>query len=159
MICLDTAILIWGVRGIATAGQEPMIGRTRRYLDHLEEARTTIMVPTPALSEYLVGAESSVKAAEELAIFERGFYLPGFDIPSAFLAAELQRDSDKMKSIRKEFGVDRQQLRTDAMIIAIAVIHKAAKIITNDLRHFTRLAGDRIAVVEVPEILEQSKLF
>ncbi len=32
-VCLDNHILIWGIRGISTPGQEGMVGRTQALFD------------------------------------------------------------------------------------------------------------------------------
>lgn len=53
MICFDTMVLIWGVQGWASPGQEELVGRTKRYVTSLARENERIMVPTPALTEYL----------------------------------------------------------------------------------------------------------
>jgi len=53
MICFDTMVLIWGVQGVARPGQEEMIDRTRRYIKSLTREHRRVMIPTPALTEYL----------------------------------------------------------------------------------------------------------
>jgi len=162
MICLDTHILIWGLRGFASRGQEPMIDRAERYIRYLRMKTIRVMVPTPVLSEYLVGCDAT--QLHERQIFEMGFELPPFDAPAAEIAANLARDLDLLKATAREFDVGRDCIKTDIMIIAIAVYRKAQKIVTNDREIFTRLASGRIPVEELPDIPaniddEQGELF
>jgi len=156
MICLDTPILIWGVRESATRGQEHMIDKASRYIAYLESQNERIMVPTPVIAEYLVGA--TVTQRRDRVILERGFYAPGFDLPSAELAAELLRDTDLIKRTRDETGVDRLLIKIDAQIIAIAITHHAKKIVTPNVRHFRVLARGKIDIEDLPDILEQNRL-
>jgi hypothetical protein len=50
-ICFDTAPLIWGVRGDASPGQEPMIERARSFIAELTTKGFAIMVPSPVIAE------------------------------------------------------------------------------------------------------------
>src|SRR5438105_3162599 len=134
MICLDTAPVIWGVQGVARAGQEPMIEKTKRYIAHLDKTGKRIMIPTPVLSEYLMGFNPTEQDAQ-LRLLERHFFLPSLDVPAAALAAKILQDAEAvpMKKARKK--VPRQELRVDAFIIAIAAVHRAEIVISND-EHF-----------------------
>jgi predicted nucleic acid-binding protein len=157
MICFDTSPIIWAVRGEAVAGQEEMIARARnyiRYLDSLPKKQPNakvMMFPAPALAEYLVGCKNKEQRDKELRIVEASFWVPALDISTACLAAEIE-DTDAMRSLRKATDRNRNQLRVDAMVIAIAIFHKAEKIITHDVRHFKRLAEGRMEISPIPEV-------
>ena len=154
MICLDTSILIWGVRGFASRGQEHVIGRAERYIRWLRLKNERVMIPTPVLAEYLVGATATELHHGE--IFEMGFEMPPFDIPAAKITADLIRDTDLIKTIEKEHGVPHQCVKTDAMIVGIAIHRKVERIVTtdNDFRVLERIARGRITVSKMPEIPE-----
>ena len=47
--------------------------------------------------------------------------MPPFDIPAAKITAGLMRDTDLIKSIKKEEKIQHQCIKTDAMILAIAI--------------------------------------
>jgi predicted nucleic acid-binding protein len=114
------------------------------------------MVPTPVISEYLVGAPAT--ELHELEIIRRGFEYPALDLPSARLAAELQRGG-VVDAIHDEFGAPKQSIRIDAFIIAIAIVNGASWIVTNNVKEFTALARGRIPIMEVPRTEEQLPLF
>ena len=158
MTCIDTHILIWGVRGWASPAQEAMIPRTKRCIEHLAQSDERVMIPTPVVAEYLVGLPTEDHEAH-LAILERNFFLPPLDVASAQLTASLLRNPGDVKGIRDKHGVDRQSLRTDAMIIAIAIVHGASKIVTHAAKHYHKLAKALIQIESIPEIQEQSLLF
>lgn len=153
MICFDTMVLIWGVQGEARPSQQAMIDRTRRFIASLREGNEQIMVPTPALAEYLQGFDNEARK-RQLTVLEQSFFIPAFDLPAAYLAAGLARESRGLEGK----AVDRHAIRTDCHIIATAIVHGATRIITNDVDHFQKLARDKIPVSEVPDVHEQTNL-
>jgi predicted nucleic acid-binding protein len=164
MICLDTPVLIWGVRGFASRGQEHEIANAERYIRWLKLKEYEVIIPAPVLAEYLVG--ESATDLHEGTIFETGFQIAPFDVPAAMIAAELTRDIDLIKSIKKEEGVSHQCIKTDIMIAAIAIHRKAEKIITSDrgFEVFRKLVAKQIAVGPIPKIPvniddKQTKMF
>jgi predicted nucleic acid-binding protein len=147
-------VLIWGVQHRASHGQEEMVSRTGRYLRSLRDTSEVLMVPTPVVAEYLQGFDKE-QGNVQLATLSRYFYMPAFDVPSAALAAELSRNSE----VRTAYAaVGRPSLKIDAQIVATAVIHGAALIITSDTKAFQILAGDRIQISDVPHVAEQKGL-
>lgn len=154
MICFDTGPLIWGVQGKARKGQEHMVERTRRYIRHLSEQKERIMVPSPVAGEYLVKFDNDARE-EQSRLIEQSFFVPALDLPSATLAAKLERDCRPVAGNESNRKPSRQQLRVDAQVVAIAIVNQADKIITNDAQHLRVLARGRISVEEVPVIADQ----
>lgn len=154
MICFDTMVLIWGVQGAARAGQEPMIERTRRYIHSLRKTNERVLVPTPALAEYLQNFDDRDRR-RQLDLLAQHFFIASFNLPAAYLAAGLAR---KAAGVERSAEVSRQAQKTDVQIIATAVVHGASRIVTNDCQHFVRLAAGKIPVIEVPDIHEQQHL-
>jgi predicted nucleic acid-binding protein len=155
MICFDTTVLIWGVQGSARGGAE-IVDRTRRYIDSLAKDNERIMIPTPAVTEYLqvFGPDDRRRQLEILA---RHFVIQAFDLPSAFLAADIAYKTGAPK-VSKD--VTRQAVKTDIEILATALVHGASSLITDNKRHFDKLAvGRHIKISEVPTVAEQRKLF
>jgi predicted nucleic acid-binding protein len=159
MICFDTAVLIWGVQGLAgtartESDRDPMIDRTRRYVASLAGEGTRIMVPTPALAEYL-RAFPSRDRRRQIELLDRHFFIAAFDLPSAYLAAGLAR---RVREEGAPEGLTRQAIEADLQIIATAVVHGARAIVTDEVEHCERLAAGRIRISAVPEIHEQTAL-
>lgn len=54
-VCLDNHILIWGVRGYATPGQEDRVERARDLFVELDESDAQVIVPAVVVAEFLAG--------------------------------------------------------------------------------------------------------
>jgi predicted nucleic acid-binding protein len=154
IVCLDTAVLIWGVRGFASRNQEHESVRAERYIKWLTLKQAKVLVPSIVLSEYLVGANAT--ELHDGTIFEKGFQIAPFDVPAAKIAADLSRDIDLIKTVAREHQVQRQCIKSDIMIAAVAIHRQAEKIITTDsgFRVFERIVADKIAISKIPEIPE-----
>jgi predicted nucleic acid-binding protein len=156
MICIDTAVLIWGVQGVAKgAHRQRMVDLTSRWLLSLKDAKEILMVPTPVLAEYLQGFPDPKERAQQLETLQSFCFIPAFDMPSAFLAADLSQ-SPAVQELAREG--DRQALKTDVQIIATAITHQAEMIVTGNVGEFRRIARDRIPIREVPVVEIQGEL-
>lgn len=132
-----------------------MVERTKRYLDSLKDENETLMIPTPVVAEYLQGFDRDAQP-DQLDKLQRYFFLPSFDVASACLAAEISSG----KTVPTSYGPgDRDSIKTDVQIIAIAIVHRADLIVTHNVSEFSRLAGDRIQISDVPSVPQQPQLF
>ena len=156
MICFDTHVLIWGVQKTAKPGQEYLVERTLRYIRHLDQQNKQIMIPAPVVGEYLSHFNGS-DLTKQKELIQRYFFVPSLDFHAAAIQAEIEGDRGLLKRIRSGSGLDRQQLRVDSQIIAVALANKAEKIISHD-PHMRELAQGRIEIEEIPEITEQMPL-
>ena len=115
----------------------------KAYLAHLFESGVKLVLPTPALAEYLIGIPSEDHERTRL-VLERNFLMAPLSAKAAQVAAQLLQAVDTRR-MRAQHPVDRQSLRVDALIIGIAIDlqtsdGKAAKVVTYDLKHFRQLA-------------------
>ena len=156
MICFDTSPIIWGVQGEAKSTQSDMVIRTKRYIKHLAEKKERIMIPTPALTEYLLHFPPD-EQQKQRQIIEGSFIVPAFDIRASVVAAELLGNTELFQRIIDSGELDKIRVKTDAQIIAIGIVNEAEKIISHDL-NFRKLAQKRIPVEEVPIIQTQLKM-
>lgn len=156
MICFDTSPIIWGVQGVARSGQGEMIDRTKHFIEHLAREKKRIMIPTPALTEYLLGFPPK-EQKEQRRVIETNFVVPAFDIPAVEVAAELLGDTEAIREMRKRGEYDKMRVSIDAQIIAIAIVNRAEKIISHDPR-LAKLAQGRIPVESVPVIHTQLEM-
>ena len=124
MKCFDTHLLIGGIRGEAETGQEDMVLRAQKYIALLDSKKEKIMIPAPVLSEFLVGSGTPKNRKAELAAATgKHFRIYPLDTPAAEKAAEIQ-EMDLVRSLVKD-GADRDKIKVDAMIVAIAIVRKA----------------------------------
>lgn len=156
MICLDTLVLVWGVEGATGSTGDEMVERTRTFFASLRDAAEVLMVPAPAVGEYLQRFDDEHRA-HQLAALDRYFFIPAYDPPAAALAAELARRPE-VKALFKAAGSGGPDLAVDLQIVATAIVQGAETLLTPDLETFRILAGGRIKVSEVPRIPTQTRL-
>lgn len=156
MICIDTAVLIWGVQGVAKgAHRQRMVDLTQRWLLSLKIKKDILMVPTPVLAEYLQGFPEPQARAAQLEALQAYCFIPSFDVPSAYLAAELSQNPEVQELARE---VDRQALKTDIQIVATALTHQAELIVTGNVKEFQKISRGKIPIWEVPVVEVQAEL-
>lgn len=155
MVCLDTHVIIWGIKEEASPGQENMVQRAKSYIKHQVNQGVDLIIPAPVVAEALIRGEVDHLRTIRT-IIERSFFVAAFDSPAAFLAAELER-SREVDELFQKGHVPRSHIRIDTQIAAIAITQKAEMIISHDPYMHT-VAQNRIQVIEIPDIPEQENL-
>ena len=154
IVALDTrCLVVW-----ATQTEEEKLNRSR--LDHLVDrvagANGKIIIPAPALAEYLVGIDES--AAEWINTLDRkkSIFIAPFDRRAAFECSLL--DKAAINKGNKKAGRDEpwQKIKVDRQIVAIARVHQVSLLVTNDvgLRATATVAGMtpmRIGELDLPQ--------
>ena len=164
LVCLDNHILIWGIRQVATLGQEEMIRRTKLFLDFLEKKKAQIIIPSVVAGEFLLGVPLE-KHQKVMGVLEKNFQIAPYDTAAALIAAELWIEKNKGSSgISEELkeglsDPSRIKLKDDCKIVATAIKCKADCLYSED-EGVKKFAQDRIEVKEVPrDLREQATLF
>ncbi len=57
MVCLDTHVIIWGIKEEASPGQENMVQRAKSYIRHQVNQGVNLMIPAPVVAEALIRGE------------------------------------------------------------------------------------------------------
>ncbi|WP_286696012.1 type II toxin-antitoxin system VapC family toxin [Spongiibacter sp. UBA1325] len=159
LVCVDTHILIWGIRERAEDGQEVMIHRTKAFIEWCKSNKTTIMVPSIVVGELLTAIEP-MHHAMVVNLLESGFDLPSYDAKAAALFARLWREkheSGLVAKLQKEMQATRQELKADCMIVATAITRNAEVLYSHDAK-LKKFANGNIAVKEIPELQYQEAL-
>ncbi len=151
---LDNHVLISGVRGVATPGQEGMINRAQCLFEDLDATDADILVPAIVVAEFLAGVRKPQHVGL-LDVLNRRFQVVPFDARTAAIAAELWREAAERNphlrdQIREAFpGTERAKIKADLMILASALARGADVLYTHDGP--LKIAADgRIAVRELP---------
>jgi hypothetical protein len=117
--------------------------RIQKLLEDLDTAQERIVVPTPALCEFLVlaGADGSIYLGDMHQ--KRTLLVKPFDemaaIELASMEIEARRRGGKRKPVRDD--VPWQKVKFDRQIVAIAKIHKAHTVYSDDA-HVRTIAED-----------------
>lgn len=158
LICIDTQVLIWGIREYASAGQEPMITRAQHLFDSLGKAGQRGLIPSVVVGEFLSGLPEASHAAV-VNLVRAGFVTAAYDLKAAAIFAKLwqaKKDDGTVSQLRSA-GASRQEIKADGMIVASAIAHRAAHVVSHD-PHLRRFAVGQIEVQDLPPLPPQIPL-
>ncbi len=158
-ICLDTHVLIWGIREYAPIGQEEMIPKTKGFFEECKNNNTIIMVPSIVVGELLTAVDIQHHAMI-LNLLSSSFSLPPYDAQASAIFAKLWREkkeSGVVKEIQNDLQATRQELKADCMIVATAIARKADVIYSHDAK-LKKFANGSIEVLTIPSIPYQESL-
>lgn len=151
IVCVDTHVLIWGVKKDSSPSQREMIERTVNFLHWLENERQKIIVPAPVLGEFLMNIPQDQHDRITEEIQSRFMVLP-YDAAAAAMFARIWQ-------INKNNGMpsgesSREKMKIDSEIVAIAVINKAAIMYSED-PGLQKFANGFIETRDIPKLPRQ----
>lgn len=159
LVCLDTHILIWGIKGESTPGQEPMVEKAINFLRWLDETKAKVMIPTIVISELLLPVPPAEHSAF-LQVIQNKFIVAPFDILGAQALARIWQDKKgdgTIERLKIVPGLTRAQMRADCQIVATALVNRAECIFTYD-DNIDKFACGTIRTERMPEIGVQSQI-
>ena len=108
-------------------------GDRRAKLDHLvaelQKKRTKILIPTPALTEVMVGAGKAREKIHQYLTGNSAFQITAFDSRAAMECALLLEDALDKNGKRQ---ISKSKIKFDWQIVAIAASHDATVIYSDD---------------------------
>lgn len=151
VVGIDTHVLIWGIQRTAASSQTDMIERTVNFLAWLQNEQQVIIVPAPVLAEFLmrIPAEEHNRVSQEI---QSRFIVPPFDAATASMFARIWQ-ANKNNGFPSESD-GRERVKTDSMIIAVAVVNKA-KILYSEDPGLQKSAKDFIETRGIPSVPRQ----
>jgi len=173
MVVFDATMLLLLFRPGTRVPPDPKTGKavthSKERIDalvaELGKERTRIIVPTPVLSEVLIGAGS--RAAEEIVDqLEKHavFRVEPFDKLAAIENAAMGRTDLARPKAQRDAAATYAKLKFDRQILSIARVHQATTIYTDDLdlRALAMKAGLTVvglADLPLPTAMHQTELF
>ncbi len=156
LVCLDTQYFIWGVLQQSRPSQVEQIAPAVEFFRWLDENNSTIIVPTPLVTELLMGAEPDERA-KILSVLEGEFSVREFDMLSAKNAADiwnLKKRAGVIEELVKQGKSKgdlsvRSKIKIDTQILAIAMAAGATVLYTND-EELKTLADGFIPARKIP---------
>lgn len=151
VVCIDTHILIWGIQKRSKPSQADMIERTINFLNWLENEQQTVIVPPPVLSEFLmkIPQRDHDRITREI---QSRFIVPPFDAITAAMHARIWQTNSN-NGLHSE-NDDRERIKTDSLIVAVAVVSKA-KILYSEDTGLQKLAKGFIETRGIPIVPRQ----
>lgn len=160
IITLDSHILVWGIKGEASPGQEPMVSHAKRFFKWIDEEKHDVLLTSLVLGELLMRVPPE-KHAEVLKYYDSRFKVVNFDTlaASCFAGIWQKKNEDKTIEIAKnELQIGREEMKIDCQIVACAVSRKMDCIYTYD-KGLAKFAEGFIATEKMPDLGTQQNLF
>ena len=167
MAVFDASFLILLLHPDAQAPNDPETGtavehasdRIEHLVATLEKKKEKIIIPSPALAEFLVKADQA--GATYLGIMEskRSMRISSFDKRAAVELATMTREALAQGDKRGGSDEPYQKVKFDRQIIAIAKVEGEKTLYSNDvtLKTFAERAGIRLVTIAKLDLPEESK--
>lgn len=151
MIAIDTQVLIWGFKRLATPNREHMLARAAELFRQASERKDGILVPSLVLSEVLVKYSDADRPAV-LAEIGKRFFIAPFDARAAAIAAKLYADNQTWIASRAATGNTRQCIKVDLSILATVAANNIRNFYVEDgpLFDLGKRYGGRLDVLVKP---------
>ncbi len=139
MVVFDTSTILLSIDTRAKPPLDPATNapvtkckeRVEHLLKTLQASKTQILIPTPVLAEYLVGAGPNKSEYVEKIVSSKNFEVAPFGIKAA-IELSMLADPD-LKSARKlDPNATKAKLKFDRQVIAIAKASGAVRVYTDD---------------------------
>lgn len=154
-VAIDASVLayLFDASAAAPAGPDGSLvshcqARVEHLLSELQQARATLIIPAPALSEILVYAGEAAPSWLGTLAGNRCCRIAPFDTLAAVECAALARD--RLVHGRAA-DVSRRKAKFDEQIAAIALVERADEILSDDA-HIRQLVGQRMTVRGIADL-------
>jgi len=160
IVCLDSHVIIWGIKEQSEPGQEAMVRRAKAFLEQAAAQDIICAVPSVVVAELLMRIPGEMHALV-CNLLEKGFEVPPFDLPAARKFAEIWRskqEAGELERLLSDPTASRETLKVDCMIVAIASSQGMDHIYSHDEK-LRRFADGYIPCSEIPIVGKQMGLF
>lgn len=152
-VCLDTNVLIWGIRKAASQEQQHMINHTTKFIEYLKQGNTNIIIPSVVVGEFLSGTQSKEHACV-LQKISSLFDVVDFDSHAALIFSRLWQTK---KSFHKTLDIPRNEMKADLMIVACAISSGSEVLYSHD-KGLRELCKGEIEGRDIPKMDHQITL-
>ena len=161
VVCLDSQVIIWGIKRQAEHDQSDMIAIATDFIKHLSDEEYEVIVPSPVLSELMVRMPLD-KHAAFVDYMQSNFMIAPFDALAAVKCAEMMaayRSDEELKQYREENKITNATIKYDYQIAAIACVGNCECIYSYD-KGLKNFASGHIEVRQIPRSLgSQASIF
>lgn len=128
-VLIDSNFLIaWKCRSASIGDRE----RAHRFADRLKAIDSRIIIPTPAIAEYLVKASTTVIADMHALSMDQAVVIGPFDYGAALSLHILDRAARSFGDKKDGIEAPWQKIKTDRQIVAIAHAQRCYLVVTGD---------------------------
>jgi predicted nucleic acid-binding protein len=153
-VCLDTQILVWGIREACTNGQENNIAYAKALIKQLRSDGHQIIVPSIVIGEMLMALPIEHHPLV-MNLLDMACTCVPFDTGCAGQFAKIWQLNkgngiiDELKNEIKEGS--KHELKADCLIVATAIRNSVDLIYSND-KKFRRFAEGHVKVEDLPQL-------
>jgi predicted nucleic acid-binding protein len=132
IVCIDSQIIIWGIKKQPATGQEDMVAKAEAFFDWVDKEEHDVIVPSVVAAEVLVPEPDEIRA-QFLGILTKNFIIADFDTRAALKYAQLLHGRfEEIKRIAAVNDTTRQKMKVDHLIISTAIVNNASCIYSYD---------------------------
>lgn len=131
LYCVDTHMVIWGIKRECTNGQENMIDRATHFINECELNQHKILIPTIVVAEILgnVPLHDHARLTEKISNL---FMVIPFDIAAARAYAKMMAEQKVAIEDAKANDYTSRHIKADFMIAATAIARQCHRLYTED---------------------------
>jgi len=159
LVCLDTQVIIWGIKEQATSGQEDMVAKAKAFIESLDGDEVQALIPAMVVAELLMKIPYSLHPMVNN-LFQQSFIVAPFDLQASSIFGKIWQENKEdglTEKLMESESASRSELKTDCFIVATAVAQGAECIYSHDVK-LAKYAAGHIQVREIPTIRTQTKL-
>lgn len=150
IICIDSQVIVWGIKKQATKGQEDMISKAETFFNWVDNNEYDIIIPAIVVAEVLAPEPETIRA-NYLKTLTTGFVIVPFDTRAAFKYADILHGRfNELKAAADQIDISKHRMKADHMIIATAIVNNANCIYSYD-KGLTTFGSGFIDVRKFPE--------
>lgn len=133
LVCLDTNTIIWGIKKECTPGQEIMLEKAKQLFKSFSEAKDHVLVPAVVVGEILCGTPPERHEGIIRALQDTSARVVPYDMNAARFNAKIwQEQRSDLQQMISSGQSSRQAVKTDIMIVAIALAQRCHVLYTED---------------------------
>lgn len=147
-VCVDTNILVWYIKRLATKGQEDYIQKADYLFEYFEKKNITIVIPSIVLAELLGSMEDEDIRDHYFDYMNENFEIAQYDIVSARIYADLRvkLSETNAKSYAHENNIPKCMMINDYNICAVALSSGCDAIFSHNLKDFEKFIDHQIPI-------------
>jgi predicted nucleic acid-binding protein len=111
IVCIDSQVIIWGIKHQSTDGQEDMKERASDFFQWVDKNDHEIIIPTVIIAEVLAPEPPEIRG-RYLEILNKNFIIVNFDSRAALKYAEILHGKfEDIKRLAADNGVVKQKMK------------------------------------------------
>ncbi len=117
IVCIDSHIVIWGIKNQSEPSQDAMRERAKIFLEQLDQNKIQVLIPTIVIAETLI-KELEQKHPVFMKVFSENFIIGDFNMGVAEVYARIMRKRLERHKIS-------EKIKFDMAIAATAIFYGA----------------------------------